>query len=85
MASTAIATPVRTAAWAEEAPIAKPPAAEPHAMPTLTAEAGSDEANWPPGPARLTTRCWSEGAIPMPNRPMATSASAAKNAIPPRR
>ncbi|WP_344844199.1 hypothetical protein [Nonomuraea dietziae] len=51
MTITAMIRPVATAEEAVELPIATPPAAEPNAMPTLTAEAGSDCASAPPGPA----------------------------------
>ena len=71
-ASAPMTAPVRTAAADARASIATPPANEPTAMPALTADAGSDEASGAPAPARLTTRCWIEGAMPMANRPVPT-------------
>src|SRR5688500_6837936 len=56
MAMTAMIRPVITVDEAVKAPIATPPAYEPKAMPTFAAEAGSEDASCPPGPARLTTR-----------------------------
>ena len=53
-------------------------------MPALTADAGRDEARGAPTPARVTTRCWIEGAIPMANSPVPATVTAAIAALPPR-
>ena len=65
--------------------IAMPPAYEPNAMPALTADAGNDEARGAPGPARLTTRCCIDGAMPMANSPSPRTATAISRALPPKK
>ncbi|MCQ0018273.1 hypothetical protein LUX39_34510 [Actinomadura madurae] len=81
MVSTVMARPVRTTDGAAKAPIASPPDSEPHAMPTLAADAGRADASAPPGPARLTARNWSEGTMPKENTPQAARTSATSGAI----
>ena len=81
MAITAMIRPAITAAVTLNAPTATPPANEPNAMPTLAAEAGNDGANAPPGPARLTTRYCNDGAIPIANRPEASTFTAVRNLL----
>ena len=51
-------------------------------MPTLTADAGSEDASGAPGPARLTTRCCIDGAMPIPNSPRPRTATATTSGAP---
>src|SRR4029453_5853317 len=84
IATTARTTPAITAVDTVKAPTPTPPGNEPNAMPTLAAAAGSDCANAPPGPARLTTRYCMDGAMPMAHPPMASTASPTSSAIVPK-
>src|SRR5262245_50021137 len=72
MPTTAMIRPVSTGAGAPKALNIAPPASGPTAMPRLTAEGGSEAANWPPGPARAIVRSWSDGVMPKANTPQAS-------------
>jgi hypothetical protein len=72
--------PVITADEAVKVPIATPPAYAPNAMPTLAAEAGSEDASRPPGPAkppRGTATITVRAAFWSANRPPANEPTAA--------
>ena len=84
IAATAMAMPVMTANGTPPPSIASPPANAPNAMPALTAEAGRADASGAPGPARLTTRYWIDGPVPMPNRPMPSTARATSHGFDPK-
>lgn len=56
---------------------ARPPTSAPIAIPAFSAEAGSDAARSPPGPARAVTRYCTDGTAAKPARPHTPSTTAA--------